>query len=794
MGRLIALVAALLLGLAIGLATERTPDPRPITAPATEFSADRAMRDVEAIAPVAHPVGSPENARVRDYLIGRMAALGLSPQVRPGVGVQYAKWDADSLSGAQVDNLVGILPGRDPSLPALVLMAHYDSVAGSPGAADDASGTAAILEVVRAIRARGQPPARDIMVLITDGEEAGLLGANHFFRRDPLAKRAGLVINLETRGGAGRAQMFQTSPENGPLIDLFRRSAVRPSSSSLAVYIYEQLPNDTDLTETLAAKTPGLNYAFIGEQFDYHSATSTPANLSRGSLQDIGQQVLGSATAAAFAPDLPPRGESAVYSQVFGDVVVAYPAWGGWVILAVTAVLIVIGVIRGRRVEAFPWTDALRGAGALLFAIASCVAVLGFARAATGAGAGFMEQRFLLAQAARWETAVMLVGLGVLLMAAAELARGRRIVVLLPLLAGAGASVFIGELDKLSLGAGVVATLLGLAALGRPVSRSGAWTGVLVTGLVAAAATQAAAPAAALVIAWPLAIAALMCAATDAATRRGVAGHALTAVLAGVALGWIAGLAHGSFESMDLMPLMGMPLLLAALVIWPLAQPADGAPPGRWAGAILLIAGLVVTAWVRFADPYTPRHPQATVVAYLTDLDTRKSHVVSLTPGLPAWSHGVLDAYGDHGPFRHWVWSRTVEGVPAPFVEEAPPALSLTRMADGQLSLHLGPPPGGRTITARLTPDRPLTLVSVSGVAQSATLPAGKATTVRWAGPQGVDVVFAAPAGGSVTVRASSTLDRWPAGAKPLPPRAANVMPWDVSDGTFVAVTRRFTW
>src|SRR6185436_2018823 len=216
--------------------------------------------DVNFLAAVPHPIGSPDNANVRDALVGRMLRLGLSPQVRPGIGVRSSRDNPSIFAAGAVENVVGILPGRNRNAPALALLAHYDSVPASPGAADDMLGVATALEVVRAIKARGTP-ARDVMVVITDGEEAGLLGANHFFRRDPLATHIGLVINMEARGGGGRVQMFQTSPKNGELIRLFQRTAVRPSSSSLAVMIYEALPNDTDLTEVLKVGLTGLNYA-----------------------------------------------------------------------------------------------------------------------------------------------------------------------------------------------------------------------------------------------------------------------------------------------------------------------------------------------------------------------------------------------------------------------------------------------------------------------------------------------------------------------------------------------------
>src|SRR5688500_3218269 len=171
-----------MLGSWIAFNAALVPESRPIGAPVTEFAADRAFLDVALLAPEPHPIGSPANARVRDALVGRMAELGLSPQVRPGVGVLQRPEYPDLVVAGPVENVVGVLPGRDRTKPALAIMSHYDSVPGSPGAADDIMGVAASLEAIRAIKARGTP-ARDVMMIVTDGEEAGLLGANHFFRR-----------------------------------------------------------------------------------------------------------------------------------------------------------------------------------------------------------------------------------------------------------------------------------------------------------------------------------------------------------------------------------------------------------------------------------------------------------------------------------------------------------------------------------------------------------------------------------------------------------------------------------
>ena len=794
MNRLIALAFVLVAGALIARIEERLPDPSPSTAPATTFSAGRAMMDVATMARAPHPIGSEANARVRDHLIDRMAQLGLSPQVHSGIGVQQQRRAPEIIVAGAVENIIGVLPGRDRAAPALALMAHYDSVPASPGAADDAAGVSSALETVRAIKARGTP-ARDVMLVLTDGEEAGLLGANAFFQRDPMAKRVGLVLNMEARGAGGRAQMFQTSPDNGRLIDLIARGGVRPASSSLTVFVYERMPNDTDLTESLKTATPGLNYAFIGRQFDYHSPSSTAAWLDQGSLQDLGQEVLGAASVAAFAPALPGKSPQAVYAATFEGVILAYPGWVGWIVLVLSAGLLVIGIRAGRRLAPYPWTDLARGAAGLLFATLGAAACLQFARHLTGAGFGFLEQRELLARVAVWEWAAALTGLGFLLMGPAALARGRRMVAFVPLVAGLACSAF-GQFDPIGLGAGVGAAIFGLIALGRPVSRPGAWAGALLLGMVLAVAVQALAPPAAQVLAWPLALASLAAALTACAARPSNASLIVVALIATVGFAWIGGFWHGSFQSLDLMPLLGLPLLVAGLVIWPLAQPANGARLARWVGPLLLVLGFAVAGWLRFTDPYDVRHPQATYVVYHIDQDAGRAWRTSLTPDLPAWSHRVLTADGG-AVAKHavWVWRQPVDAAPAKMVDEPAPAITLTRQADGRLVLQAVPSAPAQALLLQITPTVGLSVVSVGGVPTNLNLKPGQRAKIYWqAGAGGVGLLLRPAGPGRVTVNYASRIDRWPEAVTPLPARPARVAPFDETDTTLLTGSRRFAW
>ena len=67
------------------------PAPIPASAPATEFSAERAMAHVREIAQRPHATGSADNVRVREYVVAQLRALGLEPQVQEatGIGTRY---------------------------------------------------------------------------------------------------------------------------------------------------------------------------------------------------------------------------------------------------------------------------------------------------------------------------------------------------------------------------------------------------------------------------------------------------------------------------------------------------------------------------------------------------------------------------------------------------------------------------------------------------------------------------------------------------------------------------------
>jgi hypothetical protein len=345
----------------------RPPAALPANAPQSAFSAERAMKHVLAIAKRPHPVGSAEHDRVRDYLIAQLSILALEPQVQnaTGVGTRYQ-------GAGRVQNILARMPGSQSGGPAVLLVAHYDSVEAGPGAADDGAGIAAILETVRALRAGGAL-VHDVIVLFTDGEEADLLGAAAFVREHPWAKDAAMVLNFEARGTTGRSLMFETGPGNLDAVRVLR-TVPNVTAGSVFTTIYRAMPNDTDLSELALFGVPALNFAFGDGADRYHTSHDDVAHLNAGSLQHHGQQTLALARAFANQPLPRPRTGDAVFFDLPAVGLVVYSEKWAMPLALFAAALTLVVTIRSRREATRYGRGVVMGAAATLGAVMLSVA------------------------------------------------------------------------------------------------------------------------------------------------------------------------------------------------------------------------------------------------------------------------------------------------------------------------------------------------------------------------------------------------------------------------------------
>lgn len=607
--RLALLFGSLTLAFLLAVWTTQAPKPRAADAPAVAFSAARAMTDIEQIARAPHPVGSPEHARVRAYLSARLTQLGLEVSeqagpLSPASVKRLARAGGDpAAADNQAVNLIGVLPGKDRSQPAVMLMAHYDTVVGSPGAADDSAGVAAILETVRAIKARG-PVERDLVVLLTDAEELGLDGARVFFGGHPLRDRIGAVVNLEARGGGGRAAMFETGREAGPTVQLFRRAAARAdggtTATSIAAFMYERMPNGTDFTVPKDRGIGGLNLAFIGRPDQYHSANATPANLDRGAVQHLGSQALEAADALARASSLPAKGENLVYSDVFGRWMIAHAQGTGWVLLALTAAFGGFAAWRARRRAGL--TAGRVGLGVLdgLWFLTGGVILVQAARLLAGplsSRADSPDVYYTLLRRLPWMEAgatLTIIALALVLLTGARRARPRVIGGAFAVLTAV--VLLVGGFSPVMLGLGVAAIILSLWPGRAERSAWGGWLGLIALIFVFGCALQGAAPEAALLFVWPVLLAATAAALAalidpDLTRPRGLLPAAVATVLGGA---WLLGIGHFVFlgVGMDMPGALALIALLALLFARSLAPGAKMTRLMLFAAAACLIAGV----------------------------------------------------------------------------------------------------------------------------------------------------------------------------------------------------------
>ncbi len=232
----------------------------------------------------------------------------------------------------------------------------------------------------------------DVLVLLSDGEEEGLIGAAAFVREHPdIAQRVGVVMNFEARGSSGPVLMFETSEGNGWVTREFARAAPHPFASSLAYAVYQRLPNDTDMTVFKEAGLTGLNFAFSGTFENYHTRRDLPETLDLRSLQHVGSNALALTRHFGNLDQPPRRAADRVYFNWFGSRLLAYDSWLVWLLLALTGLLFatVLGLGRFRELINAKKVAAAFG-GALLLVLAVQVGTYGAWRIASASASSGM--------------------------------------------------------------------------------------------------------------------------------------------------------------------------------------------------------------------------------------------------------------------------------------------------------------------------------------------------------------------------------------------------------------------
>lgn len=638
----------------------------------TGYSLVEANKVLDAIAREPRPVGSAGNAKARAYLKARFAALGLEVRTQTGIGVRQANFDArrkGSVSVSPYENIIAVLPGRDRADKAVALMAHVDSAPWANGASDDAAGVAAVVETAR-VMAAGPVPARDVVFLVTDAEELGLIGAQEFFDRDPLAKRIGAVVNVEARGSRGRAFMFQTSPRNATLIDLWARNAASPTGNSLAGDVYRLLPNDTDLSVPLGKGVTGINAAYLDGLYDYHMPSDNIENIDPKAMQHLGNFALTTTRALGQADAIPDQAGEAAYFDFFGLFVVRYPAWGGWILLVVGFALLAFARVGRIGVG---WRQALGGTVGVAALMAGTGAFSHFAASwAYGAGMIPMRERINEMDAALWIYAAL----------------------------AASAILLI-----------------------RP--RAAMWTGSVILMLLSALAAQIWIPGAAWLFDWGGLIGAAL---LFVAVRKGLQSDMLlygSAIIGGL---WGALLLAGVIVTyVSVAPMTPAPVVLiipfAIALIGPVIIAFGESGWSRRIGGGLVLAAAVGVSIFALSSSFSARHPMPGDLFHYSDARTGKSYwaTTSTARQLPG---GAIEKLKPKG-FDSVKWL----GTAAPTSTILPPAIELSKVGK-MTTVRFKSAAAPRLMNFMVTPSGPVTQAEVNG--RPVKLPANKPTRIGW--------------------------------------------------------------
>jgi hypothetical protein len=321
------------------------PEPLRASAPLDQFSSGRAWPHLEAIAQVPSPTGSAANARVRDYIVGEITALGLTPEIQSTVAVH-----PDGIA-FRVDNVLVRLPGSD-STKAVLIVGHYDGIASGPGAGDNRFSNAAMLEAIRALQVREQL-RNDVIFLFPDAEEYGLVGAQAFIEEHPWARDVGVVFNYDASGGGGPLVLMKTVREDGWL-------ARHLGAAHAGIFLKSQQNSERDDdpwgTDFDAFRKAGYTAADLDDWANhafYHTRLDNVERLDEGKLQAYGDSMVRLAQHFGGIDLRDTREGDRVFTSMFDkDLVVGYPKSWTWPITVVATLAVIavvaIGVRRGR--------------------------------------------------------------------------------------------------------------------------------------------------------------------------------------------------------------------------------------------------------------------------------------------------------------------------------------------------------------------------------------------------------------------------------------------------------------
>ncbi|HEX7286794.1 MAG TPA: M20/M25/M40 family metallo-hydrolase [Candidatus Angelobacter sp.] len=690
---------------------------------------------------------------MRDYIVRTLAESGLTADVQRATAVGQTRPVA-----ASTENIVARLPGSGGG-KSVLLVAHYDSVPISFGASDDGAGVAVLLETARVLQSLPRLK-RDVVFLFTDGEELGLLGAQAFVAEHPQAANAGVVMNFEARGTRGPAILFETSNQNGALMQGVSRTVRSPVANSLSYEIYKRLPNDTDFSVFKRAGYPGLNFAFIDEVVHYHTLMDSGQNLDPGSLQHEGDYAVDLARwfGDSLEDNLKSQG-SVTYFDLLGMVLIRYSSSAGVVFLALTALLLVAAIVQGFKKSCMTVKGLLSGMVIMLLAV--------FAAAAVSFAAQYLV---------------------------AMLGNGSRAV-----LAGEfyNSGTYVTAFAALGLG---TAFLFWNAAARRLGPDNLAMSG-LVLWFILLLVTSVVAPGAAYLLLWPLFLALV---AWNVKLFKPRPGAVLLNLATVAAVILVAPMLHKIFTAFDLGSYLIVGVILTLLAALSVFQLTDGPARRSWLvpGALYVGGSALLLVALLFSPRFDRRHPRLDSAFYVSNQDTGSYTWASYDKAPDEWTSQLF-----HQPIQRQTLPELLPGsprrlmqTPADPVAIAGPSMEILESkavgSERQVHLRVLSPRHAPIILLFIPQETAVISSSVNGHDLHAASAAQGGWTMQYYGApaDGIDLMLKMRAAGPLSLRIADVSYGLPdAATATLKPRPDSSIPSPVGFNDTTVVVKTFS-
>ncbi|MET0270899.1 MAG: hypothetical protein ABW173_10770, partial [Sphingomonas sp.] len=232
--------------------------------------------------------------------------------------------------------------------------------------------------------------------------------------------------------------------------------------------------------------------------------------------------------------------------------------------------------------------------------------------------------------------------------------------------------------------------------------------------------------------------------------------------------------------------------LFAALALAPLMARASGPRVAAVGGGVLAAGAAALVAVIRFVDPASAATPGISQVIHVSDLASGRVYRVTSLLAPDRWTRAAL------GPAREASLRPVFESAliaPGEPVRVARPRITLSNARDGRLRLTVAGAPGTREVRMALVATVAMASSRLDGVATPLLAQAGRLGRLTWTGrDQALTMMFTPRGPGRLVARVAFLTDGWPADARPLPGRAADMMPWYNSDSRVVIDTVQIAW